>query len=521
MPVESSKDRSQANKTGTVGDGPDSSTFGLASLWKIVEPRARGTYVDPLLGNTLGEFRLIRLIAEGGMGRVYEALQERPNRSVAVKVLRPGMVSHDAYRRFMQEVEILGRLRHPWIAQVISAGTCDFAESQAPYFVMELISDALPITEYVSSQKLSLESTLALFRQVCDAVEHGHRQGIIHRDLKPSNILVDVEGYPKVIDFGVASVLGGSGATTALTDIGQLVGTLQYMSPEQFAVESPDVDPRSDVYSLGVVLYELLAGRPPYSIGRQSVVQAAKMIEEYRPVSPARLNKSVSLQVAAIATKCLEKNRLHRFVSAAEVSLAIHECLITPPQARTQSLSDKVALRLERLRNKIHRLKQRVAHYGKGSTGILVSVFFGVAAVGWILTSRGFFSDTLGSKTAGKNGSHGSLLPLPGSKNNPSTGQRFSIRDVSSAFPYLIKSVGVRLFREWQQPPVTYWGPEADGQEARLIFKFDFAALTRSIRIQATSQCWDFVHESGGIGRGASAIEASRDGETWIAIRNN
>ena len=215
------------------------------------------------------------------MGRVYEGLQHQPRRRVAVKVMRPCLISREACRRFALESEILGRLRHPSIAQIFSAGMCDVMGTQVPFFVMEYISDALPITQYAHRQCLATDARLELFKKLCDAVAYGHEQGVIHRDLKPSNILVEPTGVPKIIDFGVArSVSAGPGSMTALTEIGQLIGTVQYMSPEQFGANRDDVDTRSDVYALGVILYELLTGRPPYAIQPEQIFEAARVVRE-------------------------------------------------------------------------------------------------------------------------------------------------------------------------------------------------------------------------------------------------
>ena len=209
----------------------------------------------------IGRYTIQRVIASGGMGTVYEAEQEHPRRTVAVKVMRTGLASRSALRRFEYESQLLARLRHAGIAQVFEAGTHDDGTGPVPYFVMEFVPDARPITEFAQANDLTTRERLELFARVCDAVEHGHTKSIIHRDLKPSNLLVDAEGQPKIIDFGVARSTDADVAVTTLrTDVGQLIGTLQYMSPEQCAADPDEIDTRSDVYGLGVVLYELLCG---------------------------------------------------------------------------------------------------------------------------------------------------------------------------------------------------------------------------------------------------------------------
>ncbi|MHC4997163.1 MAG: serine/threonine protein kinase, partial [Planctomycetota bacterium] len=207
----------------------------------------------------IGRFHLKKLIATGGMGAVYQATQENPRRTVAIKLMKSGVASSSALRRFEYESQLLARLRHPGIAEVYEAGTHEAHDGAVPYFVMEYIAGAKRITDYVRDKKLSTRERLRLFVEVCFAVHHGHTKGIIHRDLKPDNILVDSHGRIKIIDFGVARATDSDLAVTTLqTDIGQLIGTVQYMSPEQVEADPDDLDTRSDVYSLGVVLYELL-----------------------------------------------------------------------------------------------------------------------------------------------------------------------------------------------------------------------------------------------------------------------
>jgi hypothetical protein len=283
---------------------------------------------DPLLGRELGGVTIVRRIAEGGMGRVYEGLQENPRRPVAVKVIRPGFVSNQLARRFSLETEILARLQHPYIAQIYSAGMCDIVGTQVPFFVMEFIPDALPITRYADRKALTIKERLALFRKACEAVAHGHHNCVIHRDLKPSNILVDRSGIPKVIDFGVARCVDAKPEQmTAVTDMGQLVGTLQYMSPEQLSADPTKIDVRSDVYALGVVLYELLTGRRPYEISQQQIFEAMRVVLETKPVAPSSLNQEVQPDLDMIAGKCLVKTQSRRFADAAEIVNALERHL--------------------------------------------------------------------------------------------------------------------------------------------------------------------------------------------------
>ncbi|MHC4218807.1 MAG: serine/threonine-protein kinase, partial [Planctomycetota bacterium] len=239
-------------------DDPEGGTDATRPL----STQATSAEASPSIPGRIGHYRIKRVIGSGGMGTVYEAMQEHPRRAVALKVMKPGISSRSALRRFEYESQILARLRHPNIAQVYEAGTHDEVGGTVPYFVLEYIPNARSITEYARAKSLSTRRRLELFTKVCDAIQHGHRKGVIHRDLKPGNILVDSNGEPKVIDFGVARSTDSDLAITTLqTHVGQLIGTLQYMSPEQLEADPHAIDGRADVYSLGVVLYELLSDK--------------------------------------------------------------------------------------------------------------------------------------------------------------------------------------------------------------------------------------------------------------------
>jgi len=295
-------------------------------------PRVKAQRVDPLVGMDLGGVKIVKLIGEGGMGRVYEARQDKPARSVAVKIIRQGITSEKTMRRFEREAEFLGRLQHPGIAQIFIVGTYSSDFGEVPFYVMEHVANAKPITNYVHEQGLQLHDRVRLFKQVCEAVSHGHDRSIVHRDLKPGNILVDSDGNPKVIDFGVARSTDSDLALESMkTDTGQMIGTVQYMSPEQFGPNPDDLDSRTDVYSLGVVLYELLAGVPPYSVSKRALHEASRVVCEQVPAPLRTLDKSIPRDMSAIVERCLNKSPRHRYHNAGELALELGNFLESRP----------------------------------------------------------------------------------------------------------------------------------------------------------------------------------------------
>lgn len=302
---------------------------------------------DPhgLIGHRVGRYRIIRLIATGGMGTVYLARDEHLNRDVALKVLRPPAFSSSALRRFEVEALILANLRHPHIAQVYDAGFLpdDAPGAGLPWFAMEYIPDPLPIIRWADEHDLSLTDRLRLFVHVCDAVHHAHLRSTIHRDLKPSNILVDPAGNVKIIDFGVARCTDSDiAATTLATTPGQIIGTLQYMSPEQCAGDPASVDARSDIYSLGVVLYELLTGRLPYDVRTAPLPEATRLICDQPPEAPRLPARRLGRDAAIILETCLAKDPARRYPSAAELAADIRRALAGEPlSARRPGLAQR------------------------------------------------------------------------------------------------------------------------------------------------------------------------------------
>ena len=303
-------------------------------------------------GMTIGVYELLEQIGEGGMGAVYLAKQSEPvKRTVALKLIRTGMKSESILFRFQAERQALALMDHPQIAKVLDAGTSEQGE---PYFVMELIPECKPLTEYADQQKLRIQERLELFISVCQGVQHAHQKGIIHRDLKPSNILVgeyDGQAIPKIIDFGVAKATQEKllSEETMLTHQGGLIGTLEYMSPEQASQGTLDIDTRSDVYSLGVILCELLTGTTPCRtklkgldlLGRLQVILSTETnslvslipedrfgaIGEMRQLGATQLRGYLSRELNWIVLRALAKDREKRYSSAAELAADLQRYL--------------------------------------------------------------------------------------------------------------------------------------------------------------------------------------------------
>ncbi len=295
-------------------------------------PQALRVHSTHRIPATIGHYRIIRLLGEGGMGAVYEAEQESPRRTVALKVIKPGLASAGLLRRFAQETQALGRLQHPGIAQIYEAGTADTGFGVQPYFAMEFIRGKT-LLEYVHHHGLTTRQRLDLMAKVCEAVHHAHQRGLIHRDLKPGNIVVDETGQPKVLDFGVVRVTDSDSdeQTTCQTSVGQLVGTLAYMSPEQVRADPLELDIRSDVYSLGVILYELLAGHLPYNISGAKLHEAVQTIRDTDPAPISSTHRIYRGDIETIVAKALEKDKERRYASAANLAGDIRRHLTNQP----------------------------------------------------------------------------------------------------------------------------------------------------------------------------------------------
>ncbi|MCP4249284.1 MAG: serine/threonine protein kinase [bacterium] len=279
----------------------------------------------------IGAYALLSVLGEGGMGTVYLARQEKPHREVALKVIRARFLLPKLLRRFEHEAEMLGRLQHPGIAQIFEAGAYQIGGDKLPFFAMELVHGHALI-RYTELHHLSTGARLELLARVCDAVQHAHQKGIVHRDLKPANVLVDASGQPKVLDFGVARATDiDIQMTTQRTDVGQLVGTIPYMSPEQVSGDPDDLDTRSDVYTLGVTGYELLAGRLPYDVTRRTVPESIRVIREEEATPLSSVNRVFRGDLDTIFAKALEKDKERRYQTASDLAADIRRYLHDEP----------------------------------------------------------------------------------------------------------------------------------------------------------------------------------------------
>ncbi len=322
----------------------------------------------------IAHYRIVREIGKGGMGIVYEAEQEKPRRIVALKVIKPGVAAGDSLRRFEYEAQVLGRLHHPGIAQIYEAGTADTGAGPQPFFAMEFI-EGRRLGEYSDEHDLGTRGRLAMFAKVCHAVHHAHQKGVIHRDLKPGNILVDESGQPKILDFGVARATDSDvQATTAHTDVGQLIGTVPYMSPEQVAGDPAELDTRSDVYSLGVVLYELLAGRLPHDVKRKIVAEAARIIRDEDPTPLSSINKVFRGDIETIVSKALEKDVNRRYQSASALAADIERYLRDEP----------VAARPAGTWYHLHKFAQRNKALMGGIGAVIAILILGSVGMAWL-----------------------------------------------------------------------------------------------------------------------------------------
>lgn len=336
---------SGAAHAGMTGAGGGDSSF---------SPDSPAPQAELAPGSRIGRYRIIDVVGSGGMGVVYRAEQENPRRLVALKVVRPGLATDQALARLAYEAQILARLQHPGIAQVYEAGSTDAGAGVQPFFAMEYVAGR-PLAEWIADGSVAIRARLELFVKICDAVQHAHAKGVIHRDLKPANILVVEEpssesgrsrfeasgsaasgwltgGVPKILDFGVARATDGDlGAHTMQTTVGQLIGTVPYMSPEQVTGDPREVDTRSDVYALGLILFEILTGRRPYNFGNKLLPEIVRIIREDEPQALSAANHALRGDLTIITRHALEKDKSRRYQSAHDLSADVRRFLADEP----------------------------------------------------------------------------------------------------------------------------------------------------------------------------------------------
>jgi serine/threonine protein kinase len=383
-------------------DSPD--PFGVATIDQPANERT---------GTMIGPYKLIEQIGEGGMGAVWMAQQQEPvKRLVAVKLIKAGMDSKQIIARFEAERQALALMDHANIARVLDAGT---TAAGRPYFVMDLVR-GVSIIRHCDEHHLTPRQRLELFIPICQAVQHAHQKGIIHRDLKPSNVLVavhDGKPVPKVIDFGVAKATGQSLTDkTLVTGLGNIVGTLEYMSPEQAETDQLDIDTRSDIYSLGALLYELLAGSPPFSrkeLEKAGALEMLRVIREREPskpstklstaeglptlaanrgTEPAKLTRLVRGELDWIVMKALEKDRNRRYETANGFAMDVQRYLADEP---VQACPPSVGYRFRKFTRRNRAALITVSVIG-------VAILLAVGCLGWMVRDR----DARRVRTAGE-----------------------------------------------------------------------------------------------------------------------
>ena len=322
------------------------------------------------LPETIGSYRILGLIGRGNMGVVLEAAQELPSRRVALKLIHPLLATEAALRRLRKEAEFLGRLHHPGIAQIYEAGLHELNGQTQPYFAMEYI-DGLNLLAHANERDLKWRSRMSLVLSLCDAVQHAHEQGVIHRDLKPDNIVVDALGQPKLLDFGVARLLEEADREGTLrTRAGDLLGTLAYMAPEQAAGDPNRITPRTDVFALGVIAFELLSGRIPRQLQGLSIAAAVEAVGREEPIRLREVQKSTERDLDTVIGKALEFRPSQRYSSALDFGADLRRVLERRPiVARPPSRYDRALKYVRR-----HRLQ--VTSFALVAASLLVALFF-------------------------------------------------------------------------------------------------------------------------------------------------
>lgn len=300
-------------------------------------------------GDMIEDYKVVCEMATGGMGIVYEARQSSPNRTVALKLLRPEIASADSMNRLRIEGEILGAMQHPYIASVYSCGVTEIRSRYHSYIAMEYIHEAIPIDQYVSVHNLSMNERLQLFQKVCNSIIHAHRLGVIHRDIKPSNVLVDQEGLPKLIDFGVAHAGGVQPTDLTWTTPDCLLGTLAYMAPEQLTGTMPSPCVSMDIYALGALLYIIVTGQQMHQIEGLSLWTAIQQIRTSKFDAPRDVTSGISKDLDAIITLCTQANPEDRYANVTDLYDDIVRLLDgSPVEARAPTAVHRLRLLCKR-----------------------------------------------------------------------------------------------------------------------------------------------------------------------------
>ena len=511
-------DHSEAADSGYGGNGrtADDAGFDLDAVWEMLQKTDERRTGDGLIGRQLGGVTLERLIGEGGMARVYEGRQLFPDRVVAVKVQRPERIDAEHSRRFLRELEILAKLRHPGVCSVHTAGILEEGSARSVWFVMDLVPEADTITGHAARRRLTLRERVDLFAAVCDAVAHGHALGIAHRDLKPRNILVGSDGQPKVIDFGVARAMGSLPLGTAFTHTGQLIGTLQYMPPEALDGTTQG-DARGDIWALGVVLHELLIGAPPFDAADVPLTLAIERIRSHRPGLAALADGEPSSTLAAIVDRCLEPDSSRRLADAGLLAASLRAALGIDGDWNTQRLG--VATGSTKRRRRVSR--RGLVALGATAVGVIPLV----AALTPFGSRSGEFRPGGPLQNPSSDDDDGRLRPVYDARPSPIESPDFSFHFGTVYSPgaedAIVDRFNVRKHQEDFYPRASYWCTIEDDVVGWLTWRFVFPRPTARVFLAVGTSCYDYRLVHNGTNRGTSALDLSNDGDTWTTIRDD
>ena len=405
-------------------------------------------------------YRLEQLVAMGGYAEVWRAYDLELHRPVAIKI--PKATRTAGADSFLAEARRVARLRHAGIVPVHDVGV-----DGDDCFIVSEFMDGGSLADRLAKGPVEGSQAVRWVSQIADSLHYAHENGVIHRDVKPANILLNHHGDALLADFGIAQ----SATQTGTCD--PSIGTLRYMASEQ--LDGGNVTPAADVYSLAVVLHELLTGTVPYSSADPNAIR-----REIASGVAGHVSKALPKPVADICKKALSRSPEQRYASAAEFAGDLRKAV-------------------DSVRNRSAPLWAALA--GGFGYCCLAAYWFGMPAVG---------TSELGSAAVHFSSHSG--------RGAVSAALRFPTVDAS--LPYVTEMTNIRQYREWQNPPLTYFGPTENDVEGRIVYRFDFSSPPSAVRLIATTSCWDFTREAGGIGRGASAIEASQDGSHWVTVRN-